>query len=203
MRRISDSYKGNNMKDTLEKSLKKKWVIRLITKNPGSEAYNGIVMSYSRSIIAFKEYSEFRPDGILFFPRRAIARIRDNGFEECENKLIRMTGDIKAAKKQKWISNINNLNELFSYCFKKHIWPAIEIVQENISSIYIGPITKVTASSIRIYSYDATGAWEDEYIIKNKDVLRVEILSHYVNSFNKYMMAYNKPQHPAAPVQGK
>jgi len=191
------------MKATLEKSLKKKWAIRLISKHPDSDNNEGIVLTYSRSIIAIREYDSFKPDGILFFARRAIARIRDGEFEECENKLIRMTGDDKAAKKQKWISNINNLKDLFSYCFKKHVWPAIEVVHGKKSSIYLGPITKVTSSSIWIYCYDATGEWEDEYVINNKDVLRVEMFSHYVDTFNKYMMTYNKPQHPAIKGTGK
>jgi hypothetical protein len=180
------------MKSLLEKSLKKKWVIRFITKHPDSDGYSGIVLHYSRSLIAIKEYDDFKPDGLIFFPRRAIEKIRDDGFEECENKILRMTGDIKAAKKTNWISKVNNLNQLFSYCHKNNIWPAVETIRNDEEAFYLGPITKVNSSSIWQYCYDGAGEWEDEYNIKNKDVLRVEIFSHYVDSFNNYMMAYNK-----------
>lgn len=184
------------MKSKLEKSLKKKWVIRLIPKHPESDEYDGIVLHYSKSLIAIKEYRDFKPDGIIFFPRRVIERIRDDDYEECENKILKMTGDIKAAKKMNWLSKINSLNELFIYCHENKIWPAVETVQNNESSLYLGPITKVTSSSIALHGYDATGKWEREYNIVNKDIFRVEIFSHYVDSFNKYMMACNKTINP-------
>ena len=189
-------YKMNIMKLKLEKSLKKKWAIKLITKHPDSDGYNGIVLNYSRCLIAIREYHDFKPDGLMFFPKRAIEQIRDDNFEKCENKILRMTGGIKDAKQLNWIKKINNLNELFSYCKKNNIWPAVETVQNNEDAFYLGPITKVTSISILLYCYDASGKWENEYNIKNKDVLRVEIFSHYVDSFNKYMMAYNKPISP-------
>ncbi len=158
------------MKSKLEQSLKKKWAIRLITKHPDTDEYDAIVLHYTRSVIAIKEYRDFKPDGIMFFPRRVIERIRDDDFEECENKILRMTGDIKEAKKLNWLSKINSLNELFVYCREKKIWPAVETIQDKESALYLGPITKVTPSSISLYCYDATGKWETEYNIKNKDI---------------------------------
>jgi hypothetical protein len=180
------------MTPILEKSQKKKWAIKLITNLPNGDSYSGVVLHYTKSIIAIREYDDFRSDGLIFFPRKVITEIRDGEFEECENKILRMSGEIKASRKLKWLSNINNLKDLFSYLHTKEIWPAVETFQNSDDAFYLGPITKVTSSSIWLYCYDAAGKWEGEYNIKNKDVIRVEINSHYVDCFNNYMMTYNQ-----------
>ncbi len=176
------------MNKRIAKSLNDKYCIRLATNHPDKEAYDGIVIHKTRSLVVICEIHDFEVDGIIAFPRIRIEKVMDSDLEECENKIIRMNDEIRNIKKPKWLGKMNSIGELIQYLCKKKIWPAIEIIhKDNESALYVGPITKAGRTKFSIYCYDAAGDWEQEYTLNNSDVFRVEFNSKYTNHFNSYM----------------
>ncbi len=176
------------MNKRITKSLTDKHCIRFATNHPDEDVYNGIVIHKTRSLVVICVISDFEVDGIIAFPRKRIEKVRDDDSEICENKIIRMNGEIRKIKKPKWLVKINTIGELIQYLCKKKIWPAVEIIHEdNEGALYIGPITEAGKNKFTIYCYDAAGDWEQEYTLNNSDIFKIEFNSKYTNHFNSYM----------------
>ena len=85
-----------------------------------------------------------------------------------------------------------------TYLKREDIWPAIEVLYKSNMSLYMGPVTDISKTSLKIYCYDVNGNWEKEYELDYRDVFKIEINSRYVRHFNEYMRTKKRP----APVRG-
>ena len=72
------------MKRTLQKSLDEKWCVRLTTSQPSGDAFDGVVIHIGKSIVALREFRDFQADGVLVFPKKSLAEVRDGELEVCE-----------------------------------------------------------------------------------------------------------------------
>ena len=180
------------MRNALQKSLDQKWCIHFSTSHPDGDAYDGVVLHFAKSIVVVHEFRDFVADGILVFPKKSVASIRDGNLEVCENQILRGSGEIKSVKRIAWLKNIDTIKDLLSGLSQRKIWPAIEQLKEGESALFVGSITAIEKKSFTIYCYDAAGNWEDAYDIDYGNVFRIEFNSKYLNYFNDYMRASNE-----------
>ncbi len=180
------------MRNALKKSLDGKWCIRISTKHPDGEAYDGVVLHLTKSIIVVHEFRDFVANGILVFPRKSVASIRDGDLELCENKILRRSGEIKSARRIAWLRNIDTIKDLLSGLSQRKIWPAVEELKDGESALFVGPISEIKSRSFTIHCYDAAGNWTDAQGVDYRDVFRVEFNSKYLNYFNDYMRVSNE-----------
>ena len=181
------------MKRTLQKSLNEKWCVRLTTSQPSGDAFDGVVIHIGKSIVALREFRDFQADGVLVFPKKSLAEVRDGELEVCENKIIKHSGEIRNINKMKWLAGIDTVEDLIRVISKRKIWPAIEQIISDDSALFVGSIVEVKNKFFEIYCYDAAGQWEGTKNIDYKKVFRVEFKSRYLNYFNDYM----KPSYQA------
>ena len=184
------------MKRTLQKSLNEKWCVRLTTSQPSGDAFDGVVIHIGKSIVALREFIDFQADGVLVFPKKSLAEVRDGELEVCENKILKHSGEIRNINKMKWLAGIDTVEDLIRVISKRKIWPAIEQVITDDSALFVGSIVEVKNKFFEIYCYDAAGHWEGAKNIDHKKVFRVEFESRYLNYFNDYMKpSYEALQH--------
>ena len=143
------------MKRTLQKSLDEKWCVRLTTSQPSGDAFDGVVIHIGKSIVALREYRDFQADGVLVFPKKSLAEVRDGELEVCENKIIKHSGEIRNINKMKWLADIDTVEDLLRVISKRKIWPAIEQIISDDSALFVGSIVEVKNKFFEIYCYDA------------------------------------------------
>lgn len=174
--------------DKLKKSIKEKWCLHLNTSHPDGDKYDGVVVHIGREFVAIMEMRDLEFDGLQIFPKRSLKGCRDGKFERAYNAVLRHNGEIKKLRAPRWLRNKNTIREVLEYCLKKDIWPAVESVDNDEDSFYLGSILTVNKNDFEILTYDAEGEW-DEFvnIIPFKEVIRIEIDSKYVDHFNAFM----------------
>ena len=148
------------------------------------------------SIVLIREFKDLSADGIIGLPKKSLAGIRDGAFELCENEILRRSGEIGSAKPVKWLAEINTVEELLHGLSKRKVWPGIEQVKRRGPALFVGPIFHLEKDACNIYCYDAAGNWEDIYRIEFKNIFKIEFESKYLNHFNEYMRAVEKPSRP-------
>ncbi len=179
------------MNKEFDYSMNNKWVIRINTKHPDGDAYDGIVLDYNRKYVVLRVIDDFEPDGIIFIFKKNIKSIRNGKLEKSFNAVISFCKTLKSLKETGWFHGMKTLEEIMSYLKSQSTWPSIEVVHDNGSSLYIGEITEVSKSSFSINCYDAEGRWEKIYQLKYDTVFKIEIDGKYVRHFNDYMRATN------------
>ena len=180
-------YRKIKMKNKLEKSLKKKWVLRLKTKHPDRDNYDGGVLHLSKKIVIFLEQISFEFDGIQIFPLNFIKSIRDTNYEKCSNKIMSNNKQYKKISKNNIFKKTETIEDCLKILYKRKIWAVIETVENKESCLYVGPIEQGNNKYVFQRCYDATGKWEKTYEISLKNIVRVEINSKYLKHFNMYM----------------
>jgi hypothetical protein len=89
------------MKKILLNSKNKQHTIRLHTSHPDGDAYDGVVLGISKSIIVFQDTSDFKIEGVSILPRKWLTKIRDSKFEKCYDKILRLHGEMENLNKKK------------------------------------------------------------------------------------------------------
>lgn len=181
------------MKNSLRNSKDKKHTIRMHTKHPDEETYDGVVLGLSNSLVVFQDTSEFAFEGVSIMPRKWLTKIRDGDFEETYDKVLRHHGELKKLNRKKWVNELTSVKAAIAAIQAKGIWPSIEAYDgKNDTAMFLGPITEVQSSKFTIYAYDANGNWEQEYDIKYSEVYCIQLFNQYTDRFNEYVKSLNK-----------
>jgi len=180
---------------TITKSLKEKWCIRLKIKNDVVEDYDGVVVHVGRSVVVLQQEKDFEFDGYQCFSKKNIVGYRDGKFEVCTNAVLKYSKTISQVEKLKWFAKVNTISEFLSEVQKRDIWPAVELICNSESAFYIGPVGDVGPKEFYLHCYDAEGVWEKEYELSCTEVVRVEIFSKYCEYFNNYMNGNKIPRY--------
>jgi len=176
------------MKKVLEKSKNNMWLIRLKTKHPDSDEFDGIVLHYNNTNLVFCLYDNFEFESIMILPRKWISGYRDSEFEICTNEIIRFNKQIENIPGLGWLKEVNSIRDILIKIKEQNIWPIIEAIHDDDSALYIGPITNVKSNSVEIDCYDATGEWEDLYDVRFSEIFKIEIFDKYSKHFNAFMI---------------
>jgi hypothetical protein len=170
-----------------KKSLDEKWCMRFKTRHPDGDAYDGVVLRFTKNLVVLGVVDNFEFDGIHIFRRSAIKGYRDDKFESCFNRILSDNGQINRFRAPKWLNACETFNQLALMLMKRDIWPAVEGVFNNEGFFYIGRIVEVENDYFSINCYDAAGKWEKVYRFKFSEVFRMEFGSKYTEHFNNYM----------------
>lgn len=175
--------------DVYKKSLKKKQVVRFITKHPEGDCYDGVVVKDAKSFIAIALTDDFEFDGITILAKKYIKGYRDGEDEKCYNEIIKFNGQINKIKVPTWLKNCKTLEDIARQFKKLNIWPAIEVLFDKgkDSALFIGPVLGGNNKEFELYCYDAAGKWEDGYVLAYKEIFKIEFNYKYCKHFNKYM----------------
>ncbi len=186
--------KKMKLSDIYCKSLKKKWVIRLKTRHPDGDHYDGVVLKETQTFVVLAQMDELEFDGVTILAKRFIKGFRDNRFESCYNKIIRFNGAINKLKIPGWVDRCESLKEVIKECQKRQVWPGIEALSANgkDSAFYVGPVVEMHDESFKIFCYDADATWEKDYSISYKQIFKVCFHDRYTTHFNKFMKAKYK-----------
>ncbi len=177
------------------KSQERRWVLRLKTKHPDGDNYDGVVKDIKRGFIVLREERDFEFDGIIVLPKRVITGYRDGRFETCINEIMRTNRKLKDATSPRWLASCATMGQVIAQLHKRDIWPAVEILTEDDTDSYLllGPITHVTDKGFSILLYEADGTWEAEHEVQYDEIFKVEVDSRYTNTFNAFMKSKGMP----------
>ncbi len=180
--------------DVYKKSIKKKWLVRLKTKHPDGDCYDGIVLKETKDFVVLYSLNDFEQDGIVVLAKKFISGFRDGKFEKCFNAIVRFNGQFKKVRMPKWLAKCETFEDVFRKCLKLEIWPCIEILlkfRKLKSDFYLGKVVKGNESQVLFQGYDATGKWEKETIIEFDEILRIGF-NRYTAHFNAFMKSRQK-----------
>ncbi len=167
--------------------------LRLKTRHPDGDVYDGIVIEIKRRFIVLQTVSDFEIDGIMVFPKRFIKGYRDGKFEKCWDQVLRDNNQIERLQSPSWLAQCNSIRDVLEELKRRDIWPAVEIVSNDgeDSWFYLGPIVLIDKDIFELLGYSADGEWEpiEVYEIEYDEVFRIEFNSKYCNHFNAFMRA--------------
>ena len=177
------------------KSLSKEWSIRIRTKHPDGDNYDGVITHVKSSFIVLREEKEFEFDGVIILPKRSIKSIRDGKFDKCCNEILRQNGQIKRLHPTRWLDSCETIADVIETLMKRDIWPGVETLSPNGKDypFYIGPVIQTGPKAFSILGYDAAGRWEAEHELNYDEIFRIEFDSSYCKHFNKYMKLIEMP----------
>lgn len=175
--------------EVFRSSLEQQRVIRVKTRHPDGDNFDGIVTSIKPGILVLVEEVCFEFDGAIVLPKKSIRGYRDGKRERCFNEIIRSNGAMKKCRSPRWLASCQSLPEVMEQLCRRDVWPAVEVIfnKSRESALYLGPITKVSEKHFYQKCYDATGKWEKEYKLSYDEVFKVEIGSKYCKYFNRYV----------------
>lgn len=177
-----------------KKSFTKKWLVRLKTKHPDGDAYDGIVLKETKSFVVLALEKDFEFYSICILAKKYIRSFRDGKFEKCFNKILRFNGQIRKLKLPRWLSRCEEIENVFRAMKRRNIWPIVEILfnKNKRSDFYIGSIVGGNDKEVGIRSYNAAGDWEKEYVLNYNEILRIEFNDKYSKHFNNFMKTKRK-----------
>jgi len=175
------------MKKLLDRSHKEKHLITLRTKHPDGDAYWGVVLGFSRSVVVLHECEDFEFGNIVVVARKYISEVVHGRVEACAERIVRRNAQIKKLSKVRWIAELASVRDAIGAIKKRGIWPTVETVHGDDDAYNIGPIVKVGKTTFSQIGYDAKGEWKREYELKYSHVFKIEIFDKYSTYFNQYM----------------
>jgi len=182
------------LNEIYKKSLNEKRLIRLKTKHPDGDNYDGIILKETDKLIFLASETDFEFNGIIIFAKKFIKGFRYGRFEECHNELIRFNGQINKVRLPVWLKTVNSWEDILRGLNKRDIWPCVEILYNKLekSVFYIGPGIGGDEEGFTLHGYDADGKWEKEYYLNYDEIFRVEFNDKYSKNFNSYMKSKEK-----------
>jgi hypothetical protein len=171
------------------KSLDQQWLLRLKTRHPDGDNYDGVITQIKSRFIVLREEENFEFNGVIVLPKRFIKGVRDGKYEVCCNEILRENGSIRKCGSPSWLDDCETIADVIAALKKRDIWPGVETIFNDMTdtAFYIGPITKTSNEHFCLRCYDAAGEWEKEYKLKYEDVFRIELGSKYCKYFNAHM----------------
>ncbi len=148
---------------------------------------NGYVVDYSDNFVLMQETDDFEVCGYLVFPVQTIAAIRLNNNDKYYDKIMRLEGLTEKVENKHKI-DLSSWATIFKSIKKLGFNVIVE--NENLAdeSFDIGPITKITKSSVYVRYFNAKGFLNHEPTKINWDLMTiVKFDDRYINIFSKYL----------------
>lgn len=161
-----------------------------VKRKVGDDTYetnDGFIVAYSDTFVVLKEVDDFVVRGNLVFQIASIAEIRRNKSDIFFEKIYKREGITETIKKDckidltSWQTIFKSIKELGFNVIVKNENP-------DEDTFDIGPITKVTKSSLYIQYFDATGLLDSESTKINwEQITVVNFDDIYINVLSKYL----------------
>jgi len=182
---------------TLQESLENRAYASFRTIPPDDGRYDGIVFRVTRTLFMFREVNDLAVQGVQIWPKRSVAFHRRGKFERTIDAIIAHR-KMRVPAPPRWLAKVETLADLFRELQKRDVWPVVEMLKEDDTALYLGPVVGVGPDWFEVFHYDADGTWERVSRLGFDSVLRVAIGDSYGDAFNDYMRAKNPP-----PPEGK
>jgi hypothetical protein len=163
--------------------------VHIRTKHPDGSTFLGIILEDKESFIIIQNITSFEYDGTVVIPKKWVNEILDGKVEQVATEILSRFAAPADTPPAAPHFGRDSLKDIVKHLQMEGIWPAVESIQGDDSSLYIGPIIRTGSDSFEVHCYNAAGEWESKYIVGYDELFKIEIDSKYVRYFNEYMKA--------------
>jgi hypothetical protein len=160
-----------------------------ISREAGKDNYvrsSGYIIGYSKDFIIFQESAEFDLLGYLIFPIKSISDIRFNKNDQYYNKIMKWEKKDKLIQ-DKYSIDLTNWTTIFKSIKSCRLSVIIENEDPEDESFDIGPITKVTKTSVYIHHFNAAGKLNKKPTKISWNLITIiQFADKYSTTFSKY-----------------
>ena len=160
--------------------------MRQVGKN-SVEKSNGFIVDYSENYVLLQQMNDFEVDGFEIFPIKSISKILYNDNDKYFEKILHLEGIINEIENKHKIDLLSWKTILASI---KKIGHNVIIENENPEdeSFDIGPIIKLTKSSVYIRYFNAKGILDKELTKIDWNLITiVKFDTKYLKIFSRYL----------------
>jgi hypothetical protein len=161
-------------------------VMRQVAKDT-VENSNGFIVDYSDNFVLLQETDDFEVGGYVAFPIETISEILYSNNDKYFDKIMHLEGIVDR------IENIHQIDLTSWATILKSIKKlGFNVIVENEDpkdeSFDIGPITKITKSSVYIRYFNPKGILDEDATEINWDLITIiRFDTKYINIFSKYL----------------
>jgi|688.fasta_scaffold1074743_1 hypothetical protein len=151
------------------------------------EKSHGYIVDFSKDFILLNDSDDFELDGYSIFPIKTIADIQFKNTDKHYDKIMHLEGlTDRVVKKHK--IDLTNWTSIFKSIRLLGLNPIVENEDPNDESFDVGPITKVTKTSVYVRYFDSQGYLDKEPTkIPFNLITIVKFDGRYTNTMSKYL----------------
>ncbi len=176
------------MKERLEKYIAKSSEIRISTEvDDEKNAYFGIPVRISRSLLAFHQIDDFHFNGFRIVRLKDIVKIRRSRYETVFQRIMRSTGELESHANPTWL-RIGSWKSLLASLKKKGLCAGVESALKNVDIFWLGEVHALKNSAVVLKSFDAYGKWhKPKHSIEYRHITEVFFGDEYSVTFHEFM----------------
>lgn len=158
--------------------------VGLLLKHEESDLY-GFVVAVGEKLLLFAEHYDFIPNGFSIIALDDVEKVQaESAFGEkmiVRECLYERFGEFPQIGLNDWKRALEDI-------MAQEDFLAIELKDDG--SYYPGKIGKVTARTVQMHVFDTEGVWGTvPYSIRHKNIGRVRLKDHYLETYVKYIPA--------------
>ncbi len=151
------------------------------------EKNNGFIVDYSDNFVLLQETDDFEVDGYVAFPIETISEILYSNNDRYFDKILHLEGIVDRIENKHRI-DLTSWATIFKSVKKLGFNVIIENENPEDETFDIGPITKITKSSVYVRYFNAKGILNEGTTKINWDLITiVRFDTKYINIFSKYL----------------
>jgi hypothetical protein len=161
-------------------------IMRQVAKDT-VEKSNGFIVDYSGNFVLLQETDDFEVDGYAAFPIETISEILYSNNDKYFDKIMHLEGIVNIIENKHQI-DLTSWSTILKSIKKSGFNVIIENENPENKTFDIGPITKITKSSVYVRYFNAKGILNEEATKINWDLITiVKFDAKYINIFSKYL----------------
>ena len=151
------------------------------------ENAKGYIVDYSDRFILIQETDDFNIDGFSIISIDTIIDIPYSNKDKYYDKIMNCEGLVDKVQKKHTI-DLTSWSSVFKTIRKYGFNVIVENENPDDESFDIGPITRISDSSVHIRYFDAQGFLNEKATKISWDLITiVRFDTHYINTFSKYL----------------
>lgn len=151
------------------------------------ENAKGYIVDYSDKFILIHETDDFNLDGYSIVSIDTIIDIQYSNKDKYYDKIMNSEGLVDKVQ-NKYIIDLSSWSSVFRSIRKYGFNVIVENENPDDESFDIGPITRISDSSVHIRYFDAQGFLDEKPTKISWDLITiVRFDTHYINIFSKYL----------------
>jgi hypothetical protein len=161
-------------------------VMREVAKD-AIEKTNGYIVDYTDDFVLFQETNDFDVDGYAIIPIKTISKIIYSNSDKYFDKILHLEGITDTIEKKHKI-DLTSWATIFKSIKKSGFNVIVENEDPENTTFDIGPITKITKSSVYVRYFNAVGILNEQATKINWNFITiVKFDDKYTNMFSKYL----------------
>ena len=161
-------------------------IVRQIN-NKAIENAKGYILDYSDGFVLIQDTDDFNIDGFSIIPINTIIDLLYSNKDKYYDKIMTCEGLVDKVYK-KYPIDLTSWNTIFKSIRKYGFNVIVENENPDDESFDIGPITRISDSSVHIRYFDAQGFLNEAPTKITWDLITiVKFDSHYINTFSRYL----------------